>query len=465
MKFIGREKERKALEDYYHSAGFQMVIVYGRRRVGKTCLLNEFTADKDCIFFTAVEASYESNLRAFSEAVSAHFGGADQGIRYDSFERAFRVIKDQAETKKLVLVIDEYPYLALSDSSMASVLQKTIDTEWKQSNIMLILSGSSISFMEDEVLGEKSPLFGRRTAQIDVRPFDYLTASRFVESYSPEEKAIAYGATGGIAKYLSLFRPEESADSNLKRLFFSESGYLYEEPKNLLRQEFRNIALYNSIIEAVANGAVQMNEISQRTGMDTARLSQALARLISVRIIRKDEPILNESRKFIQYQVNDGMFRFWYRFVLKATTVIENDMGELWYEKSVKPELHDFMGLIFEEMCQEWTRELSRQGGLEPLVFRVGKWRGHDNQNKAPADIDVVGVNDVERTAVIGECKFRNELFGIREYEKCLDRARLLPGYETKQFLMFSKSGFSKDVKARAKKERTRLVTLREMYG
>ena len=157
----------------------------------------------------------------------------------------------------------------------------------------------------------KSPLFGRRTAQLDIRPFDYKTSARFVPDYSSEDKAIIYGITGGVAKYLSLIDKNSPVDDNIIRLYFSEYGYLYEEPLNLLRQEFRNIALYNSVIEAVAEGKAQMNEIADPTGCSTAQLSQALDKLIGVRIIKKDIPLLNEkNRRYSQYIVEDGMFRF-----------------------------------------------------------------------------------------------------------------------------------------------------------
>ena len=465
MNWIGREKELAALNNEYAQSGFRMMVVYGRRRVGKTKLLNQFSEGRKTVFFTALESNAEINLRGLEDAVFSMDASVTVHPHFQSFEEAFLYIGEMAKKERLLFIIDEYPYLANADHGISSVLQKCIDNNWQNKNIFLILCGSAISFMQEEVLGSKSPLFGRRTSQMDVQPFDYVTSSQFVPNYTPEEKAIVYGVTGGIAKYLELFDPNISVYDNIKKLFFSETGYLFEEPHNLLRQEFRNVPLYNVIVDAIARGAVQMNEISQKTGYSTAALSQAIGRLISVRLVRKDIPILNEkNRRYTQYILSDGMFRFWYRFVNRAVNAISRGYGETYFDQQVLPELHDYMGQVFEEMCQEYTFRIGMQGKLSFIPMEVGKWRGNDNVQKSPADIDVVGIDRHTKEAVIGECKFRNQMVGSKEMTVLFDRIRFLVGYRVKDVLFFSLSGYEEAANKQAQENDIQLFTLDQIY-
>lgn len=200
----------------------------------------------------------------------------------------------------------------------------------------LILCGSSVSFMENEVLSEKSPLFGRRTSQIKLEPFQYLDAAEFVPGYSREEQAICYGVTGGVAKYLSLFDDSKSLDENIITQFFTKSGYLYEETNNLLTQEFRNVSSYSDIIEAISSGANRLNEISDKTHIAQTAVSHALSNLITTGIVVRETAATDEkNKKKVQYNLKDNMFRFWYKYVPNGIGAIELDKGELYYQNAV----------------------------------------------------------------------------------------------------------------------------------
>jgi AAA+ ATPase superfamily predicted ATPase len=342
MKFLGRKKECGVLEHMYQRNDFQMLILYGRRRVGKTTLLNRFSEGKDPLFFTGIESKDEENLQEFGREVFAHFHEETPGVSFRSWSDLFSFLtsclRKKSSKKKELIIIDEYPYIAENAEELSSLLQRAIDREWSRMNVMLVLCGSSITFMEEEVLGEKSPLYGRRTGQIDLLPFDYLTSAEFVPGYQPEEKALVYGMTGGIPKYLAMFRDDISVDQNIISLFFSPSGYFYEEPKNLLRQEFRDISLYYAMVNAIASGNCQVSEIAGKSGFDTPKVVQALKKLEAVRIVRKETPILNEkNKKLNQYVLQDGMFRFWFRFVSKGISMIERNYGESYYRAAVQP--------------------------------------------------------------------------------------------------------------------------------
>ena len=469
MEFIGRKHELQILENMYSKKGFRMMVIYGRRRIGKTALLSRFSEDKSPMFYTGIESKERENLQEFANAVMARYNPDMPNVKFDSFSTAVAYLtaclkKAPPEESQLV-VIDEYPYVAESAPELSSILQREIDREWKNLNVMLVLCGSSITFMEDEVLGEKSPLFGRRTGQLDLQPLDYRTSAEFVPDYKPEEKAIVYGITGGIPKYLSEIDPKLTLSQNIITQFFNPSGYFYEEPKNLLRQEFRDVSLYYSILNAIGNGAVQMTEIADKTGFDTARVAQALAKLEAVRIVRKETPILNEkNKKLTQYFLYDGMFRFWFRFVPKGSTAIERYYGETYYHSAVEPVIHDYMGGIFEMICREYTFCRGMESKWETVPTRTGKWRGNDSQKKCPADIDVVAVNDAEKTAIIGECKFKNTPFGKEEYETLLDRARLISPYRVTRCLIFSLSGVTAWV-GQQNNPMTEVISVEELYG
>ena len=268
--FVGRKRELSSLEKLYHQQGFGMTVIYGRRRIGKSTLIREFLKDKRAIFYTATKVGKARNLELFCQQVVSLLDPSLTGVSFPSLEAILDFITDRLSGDKLVLVIDELPYWAQDDGALLSVLQKYIDTRWSEQDMMIILCGSSLSFMENKVLSEKSPLFGRRNTQIRLEAFDYLEAAEFVPDYSAEDKAIIYGITGGVAKYLAMIDPRGSADDNIKAQFFNTDGYLYDEPRNLLAQEFTDVALVNNVIEQIASGSNTVNEISQKIGQNSS---------------------------------------------------------------------------------------------------------------------------------------------------------------------------------------------------
>lgn len=465
-EFIGRQRELDALDSICKKEGFQMMVLYGRRRVGKSTLLQKFIEGKKSIFYTAVRSSSQRNLKLLSDYVVEALAPEMQGISFDSYEQLFHWIGEKARNERIIFIIDEFPYMAEQDKSLTSVLQKYIDRDWIKGNMFFILSGSSISFMEDEVLSEKSPLFGRRTSQLKLKAFNYREAAEFVPKYSFEDKAVVYGVTGGIAKYLAMFDDGLSLDDNLKKLFFSDTGYLYEEPNNLLTQEFKNVALYNAIIEAVASGRNRIVTIADLTHMDKTQVSHAVANLVSTGILSKDYAITDESNKRkVQYVLADNMFRFWYQFVSPGVSMIDYGRGDVYYENVVKNNIAHYMGSVFEDMCRYFTMDAGCTGELACMVMKVGKWWGTNPAKKEETDIDVVGIDTIGKQAVIGECKYKNELLDKSVFEQLEDRKDLLnKKYQVVQYLLFSKSGFSDWVKTNAKKKNILMVDLPRLY-
>lgn len=319
-----------------------------------------------------------------------------------------------------------------------------------------------MSFMENQVLGYKSPLYGRRTAQFLIRPFDYKTSAQFVPSWTAADKAVIHGITGGVPKYLELIDPEKNLRQNIIDLFLKESGYLFEEPGNLLKQELREAASYNAVIEAIAAGATKVSEIAGKAKIDTSTTAHCLEVLISLGIVAKEMAITEESNKRkTYYSIQDTMFRFWYRFIPGQIDAILSKEGEMLYDEVIEKELPMYMGKIFEDICKQYLMGASRKGTLPLKILKIGRWWGNNPKKKREEEIDLVGLNLSRKQAIFGECKYRNERLGKEVLDSLLEKAQLLKGFEERFYILFSKSGFTPHVEAA---EHVLLVSLEDMY-
>lgn len=450
--FIGRERELASLKDFYDKAGIGMTVIYGRRRIGKSTLIAEFVKDKRTIFYTATKVGKNRNLELFSNQVVDVLMPGMGDISFNTTEAVFDFIDKNIGDDKLILVIDELPYWAEKDEALLSILQKYIDTIWNDKNLKIILCGSALSFMENKVLSEKSPLFGRRDSQIKLEAFNYIDSAQFVPDYTNEDKAICYGITGGVAKYLSMIDPTKSIDENIIRLFFRTDGYLYDETRNLLTQEFADISLVNNIIEQIASGENTLNIIAAKIGEKEQTILYSMDKLINVGLIEKKKCITDEkNKKKTQYVLKDYMFKFWYEYIPKATSVIEMGQGEIYYRKVVKPVLHSFMGSVFEEMCRYYTLMKGIAGEYGCFVTSVGTWWGVENTTgkdgkirPQSADIDVVALSEIDKKVIIGECKFKNEKIDKGIYDTLIRRGNLITAkYKLTKYVFFSLSGYT----------------------
>lgn len=464
--FIGREYELTELERLYQSGKFEMPVVYGRRRVGKSTLLREFIKGKKAVYFTAIESTLEKNLEILSSCIYRALLPGMPGLpSFQTLESAFQFLYGQALQERVVFIIDEYPYLAESDKSVSSRLQSYIDEFFQNSRLYLVLCGSSMNFMEQQVLGYQSPLYGRRTEQLRISAFDYRTAAQFVPEYAPEEQALVYGVTGGIPKYLELFDTGVSAKENIIRLFFREEGYLYEEPSNLMKQELKDPATYNAIMESLANGATKVSEIASKLHMDTAAVSYGLGVLISLDIVSKETAVTEENnKKKTYYSLKDSMFRFWFRFVPNGTGMIALKEGHSYFEELVEPQLSDYMGSVFEDMCRYYLMWMNKEHQLPYKVLKVGRWWGTNKKEKREEELDILAVNPVQKQAVFGECKYRREKTDMEVAEALVKKAELFGQFEKKAYILFSKSGFTKAAEAYGTEHSMQLIDLEEMY-
>ena len=313
---------------------------------------------------------------------------------------------------------------------------------------MLILCGSSMSYMENNVLAYKAPLYGRRTAQMKILPFDFEETCKYFRRFSDEEKALIYGIVGGTPQYLLQMNDELSVVENIKNTFLNPASALFEEPENLLKQEVREPALYNAIIAAIATGSTRMSEISSKVGEDTNVCSTYVKNLVSLGIIKKETPYGEKASRKAIYSIEDNLFRFWYRFVPANYSIIARGAADLAY-KRIEPFLSDYMGKVFEEICKQWLWKQLLAGNCPVEFSSLGRWWGNDPKEKRQAEIDILAEQD-KTTALFGECKWTNEKVDLGVLETIVKRSELF-SYKTKYFYLFSKSGFTKGCVDRAK--------------
>ncbi len=459
--FIGRERELKKLNSMYHSGRLEVAVVYGRRRVGKTTLINEFCKDKETVFFASLESSAAQNLEALSKTIADSRQSAAMST-YHGFADVFTAIGEMAKTKRLVFVIDEYPYLAQAEKSVSSLLQNYIDHQFKDTKLFLILCGSSMSFMENQVLGYQSPLYGRRTAQFKILPFDYRETGKWFPEYSDEDKAVMYGITGGVPMYLEQFSPHKNMKENLLDNVFDRNALLFEEPANLLKQELREPATYNALISAIASGKSKLSEISSAVGTETGLCSKYLANLIALGIIKKDTPVTEPNSKRTIYRIDDQFFRFWFTFVPNNMAAVLSRRIEKTYQTTIGDRLSDYMGLTFEKMCRDFILYYDEQMPIN--IAAAGEWWGGNPRTHKQAQLDVVVTSSDSRSIIVGSCKFRNELMSEDELERTKDYAEAIGSYEKCYYYLFSKSGFTAPLKKKAAASDLRLITLKDMY-
>ena len=438
--FIGRENELNTLNRLYHSDKFEFAVIYGRRRVGKTALINEFVKGKDTIFFTGVETNSKQNLDNFSRCIMEYHTGLAAGASFRSFQMALEHVFELAKTKRIVLVIDEYPYVARASKSLASTLQLLIDKNKDTSKLFLILCGSSMSYMEDHVLAYKAPLYGRRTAQIKVNPFEFLEACRYFENFSAEDKALAYGIVGGTPQYLMQLDDKRSIEENIKNTHLNPSSSIFEEPNNLLKQEVREPAIYNAVITAIATGASKMSEISNKIGEETSVCATYIKNLIALGIVKRESPYGEKTTRKTIYSIEDNMFRFWYRFVPENTSIISRGAVDLAYSR-IAPELSSYMGSVFENICKQYLWKLLLDGKCAVNFTDIGRWWGANPKTKSQEEIDIVGAD--KDTALFAECKWTNEKVDLGVLETLVERSTLF-SYKTTHFYLFAKTGFTK---------------------
>ncbi|MBT1177003.1 ATP-binding protein [Bifidobacterium callimiconis] len=470
MRFIGRANELDYLESSYADKRAQLVIMYGRRRVGKTETLAHFAAGKPHLFFSAQSATKDEQLAAFSKQMFAAGAPAARYIdRYPDWQTALSDLvtlprNSSNDNGRRLVIFDEFPYLVKSDPSLPSVLQNLWDRTLQHEDIMIILCGSAMSFIEKEILSEKSPLYGRATGILKMQPMPYWDATAFLPDYTDEDKTLAYAILGGIPHYLLQFDPDDDLQTNIENRILRKGTALYSEVEFLMHQEFRETATYNSIIQAVALGATQLNDIAQKTLLSPQKASTYIANLIEVGLLEREFPANAKTVEFSKgmrglYHISDNFFRFWFAFVFPNRSNLEfGDIGGV-YRYDIEPQLHTFAASAFEHMCADWLRRCNAAGTLPFHANIIGRWWNSKDE------IDVVAGNRDSTRLLLGECKFRNQPIDMRVLQELRRKGSQLRG-EQRWYYLFSLNGFTESLRNLAEHDDSiRLIDMKTLFG
>lgn len=461
---IGRKDELAKLENLYQDDRFQFLVMYGRRRVGKTTILQEFSEKHRCIFYAAQEKNDSLNLQDFSQTIQRYFGDS-YFAPFASWKAALSYLTQKSGDERLVLIIDEFPFLAGANPAVKSSFQHEIDHEWKNKNLFLILCGSSVSFMVNEVMGYESPLYGRVTASMEVKPFDYYESAEFYPAYTNEEKLLAYGILGGVPRYLCAFSDTCDIRTNIQKEILSNGAFLNDEPQMLLRTELREPSVYNSILESIAGGHNKLTDIADAIHEDRGKCNKYLITLMAIRLVEKRVPCGEpaQSKKSI-YVLSDFFYRFWYHYLFANRSYYEL-LGTEEASGEIMESLSDFMGAAFEEICIQYLKRRAKKKTLPFIPAQMGKWWGNNPAIRAQDDVDILALDKKGTEALFCECKFTTRPMPMEEYEDLITASRAFPEATQKHFMFISRSGYTAPVVRRAAEEGAELLTIEDLFA
>lgn len=456
--FIDRKEELRSLNVKWGKAEPQLIVVYGKRRVGKTELIKQFIKNKPGIYFLADKRATIEQLRELSRLIGSYFNDTlliKQGFK--EWLDVFIYLKEKVK-KPFVFAIDEYPYLVETDKSTSSVFQKGWDEYLKKSGVFLILSGSSVSMMESEALIYKAPLYGRRTGQIYLKSMVFKESQKFFPNKKFEEFLKIFTITGGMPAYLLQFDAGISLEENIKNKIFNRTEFLHNEIEFILKEELREPKNYLSILKAISWGKTKFGEIVNETGLEKNVLNKYLGILERLQLIEKETPVTEKnpqkSRKGI-YKISDNFCRFWFQYVFPYKSDLEiGRFNEV--SRKLKESFHLLESAVYEKIAREFLYN------WQDKIFhfeRIGRWWN------GKEEIDLIGINQQKREVIFGEVKWRDSLIGINIFEDLKRKSEivLLEDLEYKEkynkhYILFSRKGFTKELRELAKKEQVFLV-------
>jgi AAA+ ATPase superfamily predicted ATPase len=445
MAFIDREKEMAFLEGRWKDPRSQLIVLWGKRRVGKTELVKQFISDKPHVYFLSENTNDKEQLHRFSLAIGRFFREPLLETRgFSGWEESFAYI--QAKNQRFVLAIDEFPYLMWSNPAIASLFQKAWDEYWSKTQIYVILLGSSMAMMENEVLGYRSPLYGRRTGQWRVDPLPFSAAGQFMADKTFSERLAHYSVAGGIPAYWLQFDPGKDFAANLTDHVFRKGAVLYDEVEFILREELREPRYYFALLQAIAQGKRKLSEIVNATGLSQPVANKYLGVLGDLKIVERELPVTEEmplkSKKGL-YRIADEFFHFWFKFVFSRRADLE--MGRT--EDVVDVVLHEssrHLSWVYEKVAVETLWRYRERFFPFSMVGRW--WDRHD-------EIDMVALNREMDCILFGEVKWSEKAVGVDVYESLKRKASNVSwgGKDRKEiYCLFSRNGFTHAMIAKA---------------
>ena len=449
MKFLGREKEILDLEkEYARDGGF--VVIYGRRRIGKTTLIKQFIKSKTAFYFLATKEVESQSMKRFAGVIARTTGNSVmQKAAFSDWLDLFQAVADYKPNEKKVLVIDEFPYLVKVNDSFPSILQNAWDEILKDSNVMLILCGSLISMMKKHALSYESPLYGRRTAQMRIAPLPFTTVYEN-QKLSFEEAAEQYSITGGVPKYMEFFSDGQPLYEQIKENVLSKNGFLYEEPNFLLTDEVQVLTNYFSIIKVIADGNHKLGTIAGILGLETSALTPYLKTLSELGFTEKQVPVTEKNAEKTRkglYFISDNFLRFWFRYVYPYKGELELDNMQISLDELDKDFKEKFVAFAYEDICKEIFARLCSDKAIDFTPSKIGSYWLNDKSGNT--QIDVMAVDTVNKRLFAGECKYHNQPIDadvyfelVKKVDNSSEIKSAFKGY-TVIYGVFSKSGFT----------------------
>ena len=449
-KFVGRLKELEYLNEEYEKQESSLIILYGRRRIGKTSLIKEFGKNKNMTYFLATEESEIQNMENFKNTIiESTKNKLLEAIKVDDWSLLFNMLLSNNTKEKRVIVIDEFQYLGKINSAFPSIFQKIWDEILKDKNIMVILCGSLINMMESQTLNYNSPLYGRRTGQIKLKQISFRNYKQFYNKKLTERELVEkYAVTGGVPKYIESFNESSDIFKEIKEQVMSKQSFLYEEPYFLLQNEVSEVGSYFSIIKSIAAGNRKLGNIASNLGINPTNLSKYLQTLINLDILEREVPITEENiekSKKGQYKIKDNFIAFWFQFIYPNKALLEMGKDEAVLKKIKSNFIDNNVSYIYEDVCREKMWDLNDEK-IKVTFDKIGRWWDANHE------IDIVGLNSDGNEIIFGECKYyKNDkkmdervFYELKEKTKYVDWKK---DNRKEYFILFSISGYTDSLK------------------
>lgn len=458
-KFVNRYAEIETLEQEYNKNDSSFVVIYGRRRIGKTSLLSKFAENKKHILFLATEEAENENKNEFAKLVADFIDNPLlEKATLDWSEIFDYLIGYKPEERKLI-IIDEFQYIGKSNPAFISKMQKIWDTKLKNSNVMLVLCGSLVNMMYGQTLAYNSPLYGRRTKQIKLKQIAFKYYNEFFEKLDTKQLIESYAVTGGVPKYIESFNAFENIYTAIEKCILSKESYLYEEPEFLLKNEVQEVGSYFSIIKTIAAGNEKLSDISSVLEIKATNLPKYLKTLIDLDIIEREVPVTEdkpEKSKMGLYKIKDNYIRFWFKFIYPNKSYLESNYVDFVMKKIKESFISNHVAYVYEDICRnEYMQELVVNGNWNFTPVKIGRW-----WNRKDQEIDIVAFDD-DKNIIFGECKYTASPMDVDVYYNLLKKKEFVNWKNedrNEYFVLFSVNGYSDKLKQLAKEKENILL-------
>lgn len=447
-KFVDRKEELDFLEEEYNKKSSSFIVLYGRRRIGKTSLISEFGKDKHMLYFLATEESEKQNRKQLKKQIAEYTNNQLlKDVDVNSWDVLFKAFVDYKTKYKKIIVIDEFQYLGKSNTAFPSIFQKIWDSMLQKENVMVILCGSLIHMMESQVLAYQSPLYGRRTGQIKLKQIRFKYYKEFFNNLDQKSLIQYYSVTGGVPKYVELFNEEKDIYEAINKNILKKQSFLYEEPYFLLQNEVTEVGSYFSIIKSIANGNQKLRNLSSDLMIPQTSLTKYLKTLINLDILTREVPITEtkpEKSKKGLYKINDNYIKFWFKFIYPNISYLETNNIEFVLNKIKINFIDNHVSFVYEDICRDKMWDLNTENKLGFNFDKIGRW--WDNSD----EIDIVAYNTNTKDIIFGECKYTKKLMDVDVLYALEKKAKkvIWNNLDRKQkYILFSISGYTDKLK------------------